>query len=167
MSWEPKYQARFEGPLIDNILALVTRDMKFALDYFFPAENLPDFVERSLGTEKGLEFPILVIGPRTNPIESSADRARLIEAPTVEIQIGVIAESADKAMQLIQKYVLALDHVLRAGSFADYTSGLSSQGTFGFQVNVSHEYGGLRTTPERSSYFKSARLDASIQFNEA
>ena len=168
MTWTPRFSARFEGPIVDNVLAIVTRDMKSALDYFYPSDELPDFVERSLGTELGLEFPILVIGPRSNPVETVDDDSHLIEPQVIELKVGVIAESPDAAMRKIMKYVRALDAVLRSASKSDYCANMTNGNNqpFGFAVDVTHIYGPLGANDSRTTYFKPASLELSVQFRE-
>ena len=168
MTFTPKFSACFELPIIDNTLAIVTRDFKAALDYFYPNEELPDFIERSLGTECGLEFPILVIGPRSNPVETVDDDSHLIEPQIIELKIGVVADSPDAAMRLIMKYVRALDAVLRTATKADYCAGMTNGNDqpFGFQVDVTHTYGPLGANDNRTTYFKPASLELSVQFRE-
>lgn len=164
--WEPKYSACFEGPLITNTLAVITRDMKFALDYFYPTENLPDFVERSIGTERGFEFPLLVIGPRENLVESTDDESHIIEPVRITINIGVIDETPEKAYIKIMKYVRALDSVLRSAAKSDYLANMTSSHAFALIVDVTHTYGPLGAAEDRTSYFKPASLELSLNFRE-
>lgn len=169
MSWTPKYSAHFELPIIDNVLAIIVRDMKLALDYFYPSDSLPDFVERSIGTERGLEFPILVIGPRSNLIETVDDAAALVEPIVIEIKVGVIAESPDAAYRKIMQYVRALDSVLRTATKNDYCANMANGNNvpFHFYVNVTHEYGPLGANDQRTTYFKPANLTLSVHFRES
>lgn len=175
MSWSPKYSACFEGPIIDNILTIITRDMRAALDYFNPAEAsldpsdplyLRDFAERSIGTQKALEFPTLIIGPRTNAVETVDDDSNLIEPMVIQIDIGITDVSADAAMRRIMKYVRALDAVLRTASQADYLIGMASSTPFALQVEVTHNYGPLGANDNRTTYFKPASLELSLNFRE-
>lgn len=168
MTFVPKFSARFEGPLIANVVAIVERDMKDALDYFYPADDLPDFVERSLGVERGLEFPIFVIGPRENLIETVDDDSHLVEPQRIEIKIGVVADSPDLAYEKIMKYVRAMDSVLRSASKSDYCAnmGTDNGAPFGFILNVTHRYGPLGQDEGRTTYFKPASLELAIEFRE-
>lgn len=168
MSWTPKYSARFEGPIIANVLAIITRDMKAALDYFYSSDSLPDFAERSLGTEQGLEFPILVIGPRANSVETVADNSHLVEPQVIELKVGVTADSPGDALTKIMKYVRALDAVLRSASKNDYCANMANGNDvpFGFSVDVTHSYGPLGANEGRTTYFKPASLELTVNFRE-
>jgi hypothetical protein len=169
VSFTPKYSAVFELPIIDNVLAIIARDMKDALDYFYVSDNLPDFVERSIGTEHGFEYPILVIGPRSNLVETVADSSHLVEPIKIDIKIGVVDESSDGAYRKIMKYVRALDAVLRTATLADYCAGMinGTNRPFGFSVDVTHTYGPLGANEERTTYFKPANLELSVNLRES
>lgn len=186
MTFVPTYSARFELPIIENVLAIIVRDFKEGLDYFYldtpsyttrygvangvgaTGEDLPDFVERSIGTEQGLNFPILVLGPRSNQIEKAADDSHLIEPIIIELKIGVTASSANDAMKKIMKYVRVMDAVLRTATYADYFTGFTTGASqpFGLSVDVTHEYGPLGADEKRTIYFKPASLDLRLTFNE-
>ena len=166
MTYAPKFSARFEGPFIDNTLAIIVRDFKLCLDYFYASDALPDFAERAIGTEQGLEFPMMVIGPRSNQVETADDAARLIEPIVIEIKIGVTAVSANEATRKIMKYVRVMDAVLRTATKADYCAGMATRVPFGFYVDVTHEYGPLGANENRTTFFKPASLQLTIHINE-
>lgn len=168
MPWAPKFSARFELPIIDNVLAIVTRDFKLALDHFYAGEDLPDFAERSLGTEKGNEYPLLVIGPRSTFIKTVDDDSHLVEPQVIELKIGVIADSSDVAMRLIMKYVRAMDAVLRSANKNDYCANMTNGNgaPFGFSIDVTHAYGPLGANDNRTTYFKPAVLELTVNFRE-
>lgn len=142
--------------------------MKQSLDYFYAADALPDFIERSIGTEQGLNFPILVLGPRSNQIEKADDDSHLIEPIIIELKIGVTASNANDAMRKTMKYVRALDAVLRTATYADYFANFATGASqpFGFSVEVTHEYGPLGANENQTIYFKPATLELSLNFRE-
>lgn len=165
MAWAPKYTAEFEGRLIDNILALVTRDMKFALDYFYPADALPDFAERCLSYPIGLNFPMLVIDPSSSAIDD-VEGTHLQEAVRYTLEIGVTDSDAELVTRRCMKYVRALDAVLRTGAIeADYFAGYTATNVGGLSVDVSHEFGTPGVNP-KGLYFRPASLDLTVMFKE-
>lgn len=161
MTWVPKYSAVFEEQIIDSVLALITRDMKPALDYFFPSSNYPDFRERSLGQILKNEFPLVAIGPNRNAISPSDDGSRVIQAARTDIYVGVSDDGPATVTEKIMRYVRCVDAVLRSGSKSDY---FTSMNTFGFVLEAEHVYGpiGIR----ESIYFRSAIIELTIQINE-
>lgn len=55
MTWTAKYQETFESVVLDNILAIVKRDFKSAIDYYYPltaagTPRLDDSAARPIGT---------------------------------------------------------------------------------------------------------------------
>jgi len=166
VTWEPKYSAHFEEPIIRNTLAIIQRDMKAALDHWYPADDLKDFVERAIGTERGVEFPMLVIGPRSNLIETVADESHLVEPQIIEMKLAVVDNNPSDAYLKCMKYVRALDSVLRSASDADYTANMTSSTPFALIVDVTHEYLPLGANDARTSYVKPAGLELRLTFRE-
>jgi len=159
------------------VITIVTRDMKGALDYFNPIEAalpstdpafLADFVERSIGTEHGFEFPIFVIGPEENTIAEAEDMSRLAEDIRITMNIGVIDDTAEKAYRRCMKYVRALDSVLRSATKADYCANMTNgnNAPFGMSKEVSHFYRALGVNDERTIYFKPATVRLTLTFDE-
>lgn len=166
MSWTPRYSAVFEEPIIRNVLAIIERDMKAALDHWYPDDNLKDFVERSVGTERGVEFPMLVIGPRSNLIETDADLVSLIEPQIIEMKLATVDNNPADAYFRTMKYVRALDSVLRSAAKADYTANMTSSTPFALIIDVTHEYLPLGVNDTRTSYVKPAGLELRLTFRE-
>lgn len=172
MPWEPKFQAVQEEALVANILAIVTRDFKDALDYFYPIEAaldetdpryLPDFRERTLGQIVKNEFPCLALGPNRNASTSAADEGRLIEAHRIDCFLGVLDDSPANVTQRIMRYVGTFDAVLRTAPKADYFVNMSVQ-TFGFVMDMEHVYGPIGT--DKVALFRGAQVQVTIQVNE-
>jgi len=166
MAFVSKYSAHFEEPIIRNVLAIIARDFKEALDYFYPTEDLKDFVERSIGTERGLEFPMLVIGPRSNLIETDADLVSLIQPQIIQIRLAVVDSNPADAYLKAMKYVRALDAVLRSAEQSDYMAGMTSSTPFALIIDVTHEYLPLGANDARTSYVKPAELELRLAFRE-
>lgn len=161
MTWTPEFSACFEGPIIDNTLAVIERDFKLALDHFYPTEDLADFRERALGQIKKNEFPCLAIGPRDNPTEDSDDRSHVVEAARIDIYIGVVADSADTVTRSIMKYVRCMDATLRTAR-RDFFTNMSNP--FGVILDVNHTYGPLGEREQL--YFRSAIVELTIKLCE-
>jgi len=165
MAWAPNPQepaANFEGPIIENVLTLITRDFKEALDYYFAADALEDFRERALGQILGNEFPCLAITPRDNPVEESADRSHLVEAARVNIYIGVAGDGPNTVTRKIMKYVKVMDAILRTGR-RDFFTGMSNP--FGIVLDVRHSYGPIGG-PQENIYFRGALVELTVNLNE-
>lgn len=165
MPWTPTNEAVSEEALVDNILALVTRDFKDALDYFYPTEGLPDFAERALGQVLGNEAPMLGIGPVRNASTLSDDSAYLKEALRVDLAVGVIDDGPDTVTRRIMRYMRVLEAVLRRGNKNDFFSSINTARTFGFSLDCEHVYRqDIRTNT--SIYFRDATLQLTVLINE-
>lgn len=172
MVWTPKFQAVQEEGLIDNILRIVERDFKEALDTFYPIESvlpetdsrfLRDFQERSLGQIVKNVFPCLAIGPNRNASTESDGSDRLTEAHRIDLYVGVTDDSPANVTTRIMRYIGTLDAVLRSARKADYFRNMSTQ-VFGLVLEMEHVYGPIGIS--ESSLFRGARLELTITVNE-
>lgn len=166
MAWTPNVNepsANFEGPIIDNVLVIIVRDFKGALDYYFAADDYPDFRERRLGQIEKLNFPCLAIGPRNNDVEDAADRSHLVEAARIDIYIGVTSDSPDTVSRLIMRYVKVMNAVLRSAR-RDFFTGMSNP--FGVILELNHVYGPLGGPDANSIYFRGAYVELTVNLRE-
>jgi len=171
MTWTPHITAFtsnngsypfFEEQIIANTKALIVRDMKAALDYFYPALDLPDFKEHALGQVIGNEFPFLAIGPRENLVEETDDSACLIEAARLSLYVGVTGTSPEDVTIKIMRYGRTLDAVIRTAR-QDFFNGMSNP--FGLSLGISHIYPGFIGSRE-NEYFRSATLEVTVNIRE-
>jgi hypothetical protein len=165
MTFVPKYSAAYEEPLITNLLAVIVRDFKECLDVFYADDDLPDFAERAIGMEIGNEFPLLVIAPRSNPVENVDDGGHLIEAATIDLHIGVIGDGPEDVTRKIMRYVRCLDCVVRTASKADWFDGMDTSKVFGLIVDVEHSYGPFGQN--NNVMFRPATLTVTVQVRES
>lgn len=165
MPWTPNTripEANLDEPIIDNALAIITRDFQEALDYYFPAENYPDFAERTLGQIARNEFPCLAIGPRENASEEADDLSYLTEVVAFQIYIGVLGDSASDVTTKIMRYVKVMNAIIRHAR-QDFYSGMSNP--FGLVLaRIVHDYGPVGK--EANIYFRSAIVDVALGVNE-
>lgn len=177
MAFEPVFWAAQEEALIDNVLAVIERDFRAALDAFHPIEAaldpedpryLLDFRERALGQVLGNEYPCVAIGPLRNASNYSDGGDRLIENIELEAYIGVTDDSANNVTRRITKYVGAFNAVMYRAALKnkkDFFRNMSIQ-TFGLAVELEHIYESVRTNRDRSIYFRSAGIAITIRVSE-
>ncbi len=175
MVWVPQYNAVQEEGLIDNVLTIITRDFKEALDVFYPIEAaltdtdsryLRDFQERTLGQISGSVFPSLAIGPNRNASLEDDDQSRLNEAILFDSWIGVTDDTAEHVTQRIMRYAGTYNAVLRtaaAKNKADFFRNMSTQ-VFGLNLELEHVYGPLGQ--RESVHFRSVRIQATLKLFE-
>ena len=164
MPWTPKYSACFEEPLVNNVLAIIERDMQAALDYFYPTENLNDFAERTLGQLQGNSYPALEISPISNPVDEADASDRLQSAGSFEIRLIVTDSGPQAVTRKIMRYVRCLDAVLRSANKSDYFANITGQ-RFGLVIALEHGYE-RRIRTNGSIYARFAVLLLTIKINE-
>lgn len=177
MAFEPVFWAAQEEALIENVLFIVERDFKEAIDAFNPIEAaldpedpryLPDFRERALGQILGNEYPCISIGPLRNTSSYSDGGDRLIERIQLEAYIGVTDDSANSVTRRITHYVGAFNAVMYRAALRnkrDFFRNMSSQ-VFGLAVDLEHMYESVRSNKDKSIYFRSAGIGISISVSE-
>lgn len=162
MPWTPVYTAAVEEQLTENVLTIITRDFKLALDVFYPADGHPDFVEKVLGMYVGNEQPYMSIGPVRNAATPSEDGSHFIEGVKLEIYFGLTGDSATQVTERIMRYARTIVAVLHSANKSDYFVNMSSP--FGLVVETETIYRPLRGND--TIYFRDATVELTIQIRE-
>lgn len=165
MVFVPVNEAVSEEALIDNTLALVVRDFKAGLDYFYPTASLPDFAERALGMVLGNEAPHLGVGPSRNASTLSDDAAYLTEALRMDLAVGVTDDGPNTVTRKIMRYMRVLEAVLRAGNKNDFFGIVNTSRTWGFTLDCEHVYQ-QDIWSNSSIYFRTATLQVTVMIRE-
>ena len=176
MVWESAFNAVQEEGVIDNILFIVERDFKAALDAFHPIEAtldesdprfLRDFQEREWGGISGNVFPALAIGPKRTASVLSDGGDRLRGAIQFNAWIGVIDDSRNNVGKRITRYANAFEMVLRTAALKnkrDFFRNMSTQ-RFGLVLDeIEHEYGPIGS--KTSVYFQGVIVSGTLIINE-
>jgi hypothetical protein len=164
MPWTPKpgFSGVMEDVVVPNILPIIHRDFKEALDFYFAADDLPDFAEHSLGQVKRKEFPLVAVGPIGNLVEESQDSARHTQPLRIALYLGVTADNDVGVTTLIMRYVKVMHGVLHKASWADYF-GADVNRIFGASLEIEHSYGALVT--RETLLFRSATMVLTLNFD--
>lgn len=172
MVWTPKFYAVQEEALVDNVLTIIQRDFKAALDVFYTIEAaldpsdpeyLRDFQEHALGQIVRNVFPCVAIGPNRNASTESDGGDRLSEAVRLDIYVGVTDDTPAHVTRRIMRYMGTLDAVLRSARKSDYFRNMSTQ-VFGLVLEMEHIYGPIGS--EKSVLFRAGILQVTITVNE-
>lgn len=173
MVWAPAYEASQEEALVANVLTIITRDFKAALDQRYPIEAvlsqddpryLPDFQERGLGQILGNDFPSLAIGPNRGTAGDGPNGECLRENVLIDIHIGVTDDSPSTVTERIMRYRATMDIVLRSAPMSDYFVNMSIE-AFAFVLDeIDYFYGPIGGT--RPANFRGALLQVPIKINE-
>lgn len=176
MVWTPAFNAVQEEGVIDNILFIIERDFKIALDYSFPIEAaltdsdsryLRDFQERTWGKVRGLVYPALGVGPSRGASVLADAADRLIGAVEFTGWIGVTDDSEENVGRRVTRYANTFEIVLRTAALktkADFRRNMSSQ-IFGVILDeMEHVY--LPVGSRESTYFQMVKVNGTLKLNE-
>lgn len=160
----PRFEEASESLLIDNILAIIKRDLKLALDYYYAADLLPDLVERALGSFQSTDYPKLAIDPNRNEPDESADASWIEEGLRINIFLAVTAADAPAVTRKLMKYLRALKSILRTAPSSDYLTGFPSGSIFAPVLKLSYIYWPI--AKDDTQYMRVVQVDLLIKFNE-
>lgn len=173
MVWTPAFEASQEEALINNVLMIIERDFKAALDYYNPIEAaletddpryLHDFRERTLGQIVKNEFPCLAMGPNRGTSGDGPNGECLREDLLTDLYIGVVDDSPANVTRRIMKYRVVMDAVLRAAPISDYFRNMSIN-AFAFVLDeISYQYGPIGE--QRGALFRGAVMQVPFKINE-
>jgi hypothetical protein len=176
MVWVPPFNAVQEEGVIDNILFIVERDFKLALDVYHPIEAvlpetdprfLRDFQEREWGGISGLVFPALSVGPNRSASTLSDGGDRLRGAIEFSSWIGVTDDSRQTVGRRITRYANTYEMVLRKAALknkADFLRNMSVQ-SFGLVLDEVEKFYGAAGEKE-SIFFQYVRVNGTLIINE-
>jgi hypothetical protein len=172
MPWTPLFEASQEEALVDNVMTIITRDFKLALDQRYPIEAvlpttdpryLHDFQERELGQIVGNNFPSLAVGPNRGTAGDGPNGECLRENVLIDIHIGVTDDSPGTVTRRIMKYRATMDMVLRSAPITDYFVNMSVD-AFAFVLDeIDYYYGPIG---KETAIFRGALLQVPIKINE-
>jgi hypothetical protein len=163
--YTPRFEEAADSLILDNVMAIVKRDMKAALDHYYLSDSLPDFTERTLGRIFNLSFPTFSIDPDRHGSEESADGS-YVEVDGYRANIFFAVQDADgpTATRLAQKYTRAMKSILRNASRADYLTGFPTASMLPLTVKLVTEYGLIEK--QTDGYVKPVNIELTLNFNE-
>lgn len=173
MPWTPLFEASQEEALVDNVMSIITRDFKAAIDQRYPIEAaysaddpryLRDFQERCLGQIEGNDYPSLAVGPNRGTAGDGPNGECLRESVLIDIHIGVTDDSPATVTKRIMRYRATMDMVLRSAPISDYFVNMSVD-AFAFVLDeIDYFYGPIGQ--RQTANFRGALLQVPIKINE-
>jgi hypothetical protein len=165
MSFTTRYQEALESVVLDNILAVIKRDFKGALDLFYSSDNLPDLT-LTLGDFANFRgsMPALAIEPASGGGEQSDH----FETLSLKVSLYLAVEDADptNCLRKLLKYVRALRAVLKSAPISDYTAGISPNYVFGMIPELSWQYFIMGKDAEHGTWGRNVKLELTLKYNE-
>lgn len=151
-----------EDVVVPRVLALIERDYKGALDYYFPDDDYDDFRERTLGKVRRKEFPLVAVGPTGNLVEESEDSARHTQPLRVALYLMVTGPDDETVTTTVMRYVKVMHGVLHKASIDDYF-GADKERVFGVSLNVEHFYSAV--LDKESTFARAATMMLTLNFD--
>lgn len=163
MVFVPRFQEVGESEFIENLMALFDRDMKAALDYFYAADNLPDFAIKTDGDVSVFQYPLLVLGVERMDSRETDDGFWLSQ--DLRIGAGLVVNdltSLKAARSKARKYVRALKAVIRSATSADLLPPTAR--ILNHTIDIDHRY--LRHATKGTEYMQPVEIEIKIAFGE-
>jgi len=119
MAWTSKYAARFTEPVVDQIVAIIARDIQAALAWVatvsptLPAAAFKPFIEYDLALLPIEQFPALLVVPDQEGFDAESDLTR---HQNIRLLVSLAVTNQDRSLcaRLCQRYVRAVDAILNS-----------------------------------------------------
>lgn len=158
-----KFQEVGETEIFDNLMALIHRDMKLALDYFWAADNLPDFALMTDGEVDHFVYPLLVLG--VERMTSAENDSGFYLDQDLRIGAGMVVQdtsSLKNVRKKARKYVRAFKAVLRSAPPHEFLPDANE--VLDYTVDIDHRY--LRHATKETAFIQPVELEIKIRFGE-
>ena len=158
----PRFKEAGEAEIIESLLAVVHRDMKLALDYFYVADALPDFAVMTDGDADIFSYPLLVLGVEKMTSRENESGEWLEQTLTVGAGIVVNGTSLKVVKGKARKYVRAFKEVIRSASDADLLP--PSSQVLNCSIDIDHQY--LRHGTKDADFLQPVEFSIQFTFGE-
>ncbi len=158
----PRFLEAGESEIIESLLAVVYRDMKLALDYFYVADALPDFAVMTEGDASIFSYPLLVLGVERMTSKENENGEWLNQVLTVGAGIVVNGTSIKIVKAKARKYVRAFKAVIRSASAADLLPAANQY--LDYVVDIDHQY--LHHGTKEADFVQPVELSIQFTFGE-
>lgn len=113
MPWSPLFEESTESEIVSKMMAVIHRDMKAALDYWYLSDNLPDFAVMTEGPQDQFSYPLLVIVVQEGSSEETTSGEWLDQEIGVHLAFGIKGVTIKAVRSRARKYMRALRAILR------------------------------------------------------
>ena len=124
MPFSPAYNAQFAKPLVNQVIALMQRDQRAALDLVAGTEVLDSLVEYRKDFAPSLRYPALVVVARETSFDPAADPGRRSQTHSLLLALRVVHHQPDELADRAMDYLRALDMVLSTAATLDFETSL-------------------------------------------
>lgn len=165
MPFAPRFSEAAEAQIIENLMAVIYRDMKSALDYFYASDSLPDFALMTDGEVDVFNYPLVVLGVESMDSDETEDiDEQSYLDQTIRVGAGlVVTDTTVKAVRKkARKYIRAFKAVIRTASAADLFP--STARVLNHKITINHRY--FRHGTKGTSIVQPVEFEIRIQFGE-
>jgi hypothetical protein len=179
MTWNPTYQADFTKRVVRQLLALVQRDQRDALDWVGGQGNLRSIQSYHVAAIPVLQFPAVLIAPMRSTFDQEAVGTRH-STSAYYCAVRDIHQDAEVVADRLQDYVQALDAIFMSLPLSDFQQSWPlilqptqrtvdtvplATGTLKELFVTSHNYDEIRQT--KNGFHFAAAMEISIEREEA
>lgn len=165
MVFVPRFSEAAEAQIVENLMTVTHRDMKAALDYFYAADNLPDFALMTDGEVDVFTYPFVVFGVssmESNETDDIDEQSFLAQEIRVGVGMAVKATTLKAVRALARKYIRAFKAVVRSASAADLLP--STARVLVHRIQITHRY--FRHGTKDTDVIQPVEFDIRIQYGE-
>lgn len=165
MAFVPLFSEAAESQFIDKLMVVVHRDMKLALDYFYPPvlpdTGLPDFAAMVRGAPGAFVYPLLSLRMETGTSGESDSGEWLNQELVAATPFAVKDVSVAAAQAKAEKYVRAYKAVVRK-NILECLPSVSSM--LEYTLEISHGY--LRHATSGTDFIQQVEMQIKVRFGE-
>ena len=112
MPWTSKYAAKFTKPLVRQLLAIIKRDIRAALDYVAGPNVLPVFVSYHRSKSAIVQFPGILVAGHDVAFDEEAVGTEHMNPARLAVVVAAAHQSPDILSELVEDYVRAVHAIL-------------------------------------------------------
>lgn len=161
MPFVPLFAEIAESQIIDKLMALLYRDFKLALDYYYVADALPDFAVMARGDVSVFNYPMVVLGVERMTSQETENGEWLSQNLTIGAGMVVEDTTVAAVTKKAEKYVRAFKAVVRKGVL-EVLPGTSA--LVDYTVDIDHRY--FRHGSKGTAYQQPVEFEIKISFGE-
>lgn len=157
-----KFQAGFAGPILDNLQAILERDLNVAVKSV--DVNLDWVQVFDMPWQITTVFPAVYLEPDSSAIEQSDDDAYVRGTYRFVITVSIVGSDANPLKVAILKYVRAIDQAIRSATADEIAGGATdTAGRAAWEI-TEHRFGPLASF--NTIYRRDAQLVVVVQHLE-
>lgn len=165
MVFTPAFSEAAESEFIDKLMVVVHRDMKLALDYFYPPvlpdPGLPDFAAMVRGAPGAFVYPLLSLAMERGTSSESGSGEWLNQELTCGAALAVKDSSVAAAQAKAEKYVRVFKAVVRKNVLECLPSVAAH---LDLTLDIDHRY--LRHGEKAPDFFQPVEFEIKVRFGE-